>query len=129
VKYLLLAYTHRKNWDDAVAAYDPAGPLPEEVQRGCDVYEQLERDLAGSGEFLNSRGLDHPSHSRVVTARDGQPLVLDGPFAEAKEVLVSVTLIDVADVGRAVEIAARIAAGTGDAVEVRPAPGRFEARR
>jgi hypothetical protein len=122
VKYLLLAYTHRKDWDEAVAAYGPALPLPEAVQRGCDVYEQLERDLAGSGEFLGSLGLDHPSHSRVVSARGVQPLVLDGPFAEAKEVLVSVTLVEVPDVDRAVEIAARIAAGTGT-------PSRFGRRR
>ncbi|MDN5931921.1 MAG: YciI family protein [Pseudonocardia sp.] len=110
MKYMLLAYTKQTSWDDV----DPASP---EFLELCRFYEDLGRELTGSGELVVTEGLAHPTLSRTV--RPGGEVV-DGPFAEAKEVLVSFAIVDCAGHDRVTGIAARISAATGDAVEIRP---------
>ena len=57
----------------------------------------------------------------TVRVENGQTLLTDGPFVEAKEHLGGYLLIDVDDLDAALEIAARVpAARMGGAVEVRP---------
>ena len=57
----------------------------------------------------------------MVSVRNGQPAVTDGPFLEAKEYLGGFYLIDCEDKERAIELAAQIpdAAIEGLGVEVR----------
>jgi hypothetical protein len=113
MKYMLLAYTGQESWD----AVDPTSP---EFLALCAFYEELGRELTDTGEFVATEGLAHPSLSRTVRPAGGDIVATDGPFAEAKEVLVSFAILDCAGHDRAMAIAARIAAATGDAVEVRP---------
>jgi hypothetical protein len=57
----------------------------------------------------------------TVRVQDGETLLTDGPFVDAKEHLGGYFLVDVDDLDRALAIAARIpAARMGGAVEVRP---------
>jgi hypothetical protein len=57
----------------------------------------------------------------TVRVREGQTLLTDGPFVDAKEHLGGYFLVDADDLDAALEIAARIpAARMGGAVEVRP---------
>jgi hypothetical protein len=77
--------------------------------------------LKESGELITTQALADPSQAVVVTVRDGQPAVTDGPFLEAKEYLGGFYLIDCDSRERAIELAARIpdAAIAGLGVEVR----------
>jgi len=77
--------------------------------------------LKESGEMIMTAALTDPSQAAVVTVRDGQPVVTDGPFLEAKEYLGGYYLIDCEDKQRAIELAAQIpdAAIEGLGVEVR----------
>ncbi|MFE6051387.1 YciI family protein [Kitasatospora sp. NPDC056446] len=74
-----------------------------------------------SGELILTQALVDPSQAAVVTVRNGQPVVTDGPFLEAKEFLGGFYLVDCEDRARAVELAARIpdAGIEGLGVEVR----------
>ncbi|MEV7770337.1 YciI family protein [Kitasatospora sp. NPDC086791] len=65
-------------------------------------------ELKESGELILTQALVDPSQAAVVTVRNGQPVVTDGPFLEAKEYLGGFYLIDCEDKHRAVELAARI---------------------
>ena len=57
----------------------------------------------------------------TVRVRDGETLLTDGPFVDAKEHLGGFLLIEADDLDAALELAARIpAARMGGAVEVRP---------
>ncbi|MEU4117157.1 YciI family protein [Kitasatospora sp. NPDC028055] len=78
-------------------------------------------ELKASGELIVTQALVDPSQAAVVTVRDGQPVVTDGPFLEAKEFLGGFYLLDCEDKERAIELAARIpdAAIEGLGVEVR----------
>jgi hypothetical protein len=57
----------------------------------------------------------------TVRVRDGETLLTDGPFVDAKEHLGGFFLVEADDLDAALELAARIpAARMGGAVEVRP---------
>jgi hypothetical protein len=57
----------------------------------------------------------------TVRVRDGERLLTDGPFVDAKEHLGGYFLVEADDLDAALELAARIpAARMGGAVEVRP---------
>jgi hypothetical protein len=77
--------------------------------------------LKKSGELITTQALADPSQAAVVSVRNGQPVVTDGPFLESKEYLGGFYLIDCESRERAIELAARIpdAAIEGLGVEVR----------
>jgi len=51
----------------------------------------------------------------------GEPLVIDGPFAETKEQLLGVFIVDVETLDEALDIARDLAAAkTGSSYEIRP---------
>jgi len=80
----------------------------------------LTEELRASGELVASEGLADPSLGIRVTARDGETMTTDGPFAEVKEHLAGFFLVDCDSVERAVEIAARVPDAVWGLVEVRP---------
>jgi hypothetical protein len=87
--------------------------------------------LKESGELITTQALVDPSQAAVVSVRDGQPVVTDGPFLEAKEYVGGFYLIDCESKERAIELAAQIpdAAIEGLGVEVRQvmfAEGRLD---
>lgn len=89
-------------------------------------------ELKQSGELITTQALADPAQAAVVKVRNGQPVVTDGPFLEAKEYLGGFYLIDCEDQRRAIELAARIpdTAVEGLGVEVRQvmfADGQLEA--
>jgi len=95
-------------------------------------YARFIQAVKDSGELLTTQALVDPSQAAVVTVRNGQPAVTDGPFLEAKEYLGGFYLIDCEGKERAVELAAQIpdAAIQGLGVEVRQvmfADGQLEA--
>ena len=113
MKYILLAYTKQADWDSV----DVNSP---EFQAICEFYENLGKELTETGELVATEGLAHPSLTRTVRRQNGEPVVVDGPYAESKEVLASFAILDCASHERALAIAARIVAAVGDTVEVRP---------
>ncbi|HSK53715.1 MAG TPA: YciI family protein [Jiangellales bacterium] len=118
MKYIMLSYGTQADWD--------AGREWTEQHAGEDQQygpaDDVAHELIETGEFVYAAGLADPSHTQTVELRDGRTVVTDGPYAEAKEVLVSFGVIDVASHDRAVEIAARMSPVFGR-VELRPIEG------
>lgn len=105
---MLVIYSGEREWADL--ATWPA----EDVARMTGYMNELNRELAETGEWVDGQGLGGPRRAMTVRARPGEePLVTDGPFVEAKEVLAGYLVVDVASPERAVEIAARISAAPG----------------
>ncbi|CAN5155003.1 YciI family protein [soil metagenome] len=92
-------------------------------EAGKAVYEQMQR----FGEGLQSRGLLIASNSLASTAkggvrvnvREGRTTLIDGPFAEAKEMVGGFFLIDCETREEAVAIARQCPAAEWCEVEVR----------
>ena len=76
--------------------------------------------LQDAGVMVGGAGLQPPAVATTVRQRDGHRQVQDGPYAEAREQLGGYYVIDVPDLDRALEWAARCPAAASGAVEVRP---------
>src|SRR3974390_1158183 len=63
--------------------------------------------LIGDGTLQGGAPLHPATEAKKVRTRDGQQRILDGPFAEAKEVMAGYFVIEAPDVDAATAIAAR----------------------
>jgi len=116
VKYALLIYDDDSGWaslpDEEKAALRAA-----ELPKWAALFEELGKaDPDVSGHELDGRRT-----ARVVSVREGERIVTDGPFAETKEALGGLFVVDLPDLDEALRLAALIpaAADTG-AIEIRP---------
>ncbi len=94
------------------AAHDGVGPR----RRGGPprVPARLNAELAANGELVEMHALTGPDLAKIVTADGaGAPVVTDGPFPEAKELLAGYQMVDVESEERALEIAAAVSAAPG----------------
>lgn len=110
MKYMILTYASQQDYD-AIAAKPGAGSAwsPEDFAAMGAFMEAFNRDLAESGELVETRGLTAPVHSRRVQLQKGVPVVTDGPYAEATEVLAGYWIVECESFDRATAIAARLA--------------------
>jgi len=69
---------------------------------------------------LDGKELDEPAAARTVRVRDGEVLVTDGPYAETKEQLGGIFLLDCEDLDQAIALAAKIPVAERASVELRP---------
>ncbi|HSZ36636.1 MAG TPA: YciI family protein [Acidimicrobiales bacterium] len=86
---------------------------PEEVAAHVQFQVSLNRRLEELGELIDAQGLAGPDEVRFVVSDGVSPLVTDGPFPEAKELLAGYRIVEVDTPERAVEIAAEISAAPG----------------
>ncbi|MEU5261217.1 YciI family protein [Amycolatopsis sp. NPDC021455] len=87
---------------------------------GCGGWsEELER----RGKIRGGGGLHPPTEATTIRVRDGEVLLTDGPFTEAKEQIGGFVILDCADLDEALELAARHPAATYGSIEVRPMLG------
>jgi hypothetical protein len=114
LRYVILIYSNPKSreiWE---------GLSRTQRAEGLRVYAALLEDLSASGELIVSEALADPSLAKRVTARDGQAMTTDGPFAEVKEHLAGFFLLECESIERAIEHAARVPEAAYGLVEVRP---------
>jgi hypothetical protein len=81
---------------------------------------KLTEEMAEAGVLVVSEGLADPQLARWVSARDGETIASDGPFAEVKEHLAGFYLIEVDGLDQAIEWAAKVPDARLREVEVRP---------
>jgi len=100
--------------------YETAAPgtMPDDA-KAIAAMMRYNKELRDSGVLISCDGLHPPSMGARVTFAGGKPLVTDGPFAEAKEVLGGYWMIDVASREEAIEWAKRCPGGENEIVEVR----------
>ncbi|WP_395244389.1 YciI family protein [Agromyces sp. MMS24-K17] len=87
---------------------------------GDDDPEAWVREMDGRGARLFGEVLRPPSDATFVRRRDGEVVVSDGPFAEAKEWIAGFDLLEVADLAEAIEVASKHPMARGGALELRP---------
>src|SRR5438309_9273659 len=109
MKYMILTYGSQQDYD-AMSGKPSRKPhwSPEDFAAMGAFMESFNRDLAASGELVETRGLTAPVHTRRVQLQDGVPVVTDGPYAETYEVLAGYWVVECDSFDRATEIAARL---------------------
>jgi hypothetical protein len=111
MKFMLLIYN-----DPNLLGELPASDFDAEMRHCLNHADEL-RD---EGYLLDSQQLEEPSTAKTVRIRKGRQTTMDGPFAEAKEVLGGFNLIEARDMDEAVRIAAEFPWAKTGSVEVRP---------
>lgn len=96
-------------------------------QPAPDVMEQMYADvnalndkMTDAGVWVFAGGLETPDNSRVVNGADGNVVVTDGPFPEAKEQVGGFWVIEAEDFDTALEWAKQATIACRGPVEVRP---------
>jgi hypothetical protein len=113
MKYALMIYE-----DESLYGPDKAGPRVQEVAAKHMAFSQTL-----GAKRIGGAGLKGTSTATTVHTRGGKKTVHDGPFAEAREQLGGLYLVDVASLDEAIEIAKRVPLAQDGAIEVRPLLG------
>jgi len=106
--YLLLMYAEEGAWP------------PEEHAPALAESVDLCHQLHANDQYLSAAPLQPPETATCVRVRDGDRVVVDGPFPETKEQLGGYFLIRVANLDEAIDIAARIPGSQRGTAEIRP---------
>jgi hypothetical protein len=95
---------------------EPGTVPPADAVAAMMKYNEALRE---AGVLVTLDGLHPPSMGARVSFAGGKPLVTDGPFTEAKEVLGGYWMIDVASRDEAIAWASRCPATPNEVIEVR----------
>ena len=120
MQFLLLVYI-----DDTLLNTLPQGEF-DRLMKGC--FEHADA-LQAQGTLLGSQQLEAPTTGKAVRVRQGRSTVLDGPFAETKEVLAGFNLIEAVDIDAAVRMAQEFPWASTGCIEVRPVRDMDAVRR
>lgn len=93
---------------------------PEDMQMFMQRVIDLEAEMDGSGTFVFGGALHGPDASTVMTPTDGDVVMTDGPFVEAKEHIAGFYVINAEDLDDALRWAGKVAEATNHPIEVRP---------
>ena len=97
-------------------------PVPPDFMPDMEAVKQMGKfneEMQKAGILLAMDGLTPPSAGARVSFTGGTPKVMDGPFAEAKEVIGGYWMIEVKSREEAIEWANRCPAGPDDVIEIR----------
>jgi hypothetical protein len=124
-RYLVLT-----KYDEGLDAPPMAEWDPDDITALLEYVRALNQELIENGELVEGLSLTGPELAKIVVSDGGPPVVTDGPFPEAKELLAGYQMIDVESEERAVEIAAKVSAAPGPGgkplgqrIELRPVLG------
>jgi len=111
VKVMALIYGNEAAWE----------ALTPEEGKELDARHRAFAKLAGD-RIVTGAELAPTRAATTVRVRDGQTVITDGPFAETKEVISGLYLVDAASEERAIELAQRIPtlSKMGGVIEIRP---------
>jgi hypothetical protein len=111
MKYALLIYAAERDW---------AEKSKEEQGQIYNEYWAYTVEIQKSGKMLSCAPLDPTPTATTIRVRNGKTVTTDGPFADTKEQLGGIYVIDVKDLNEAMAWAERIPDARGGSIEIRP---------
>jgi len=111
MKYALLIYAAEKDW---------AKKSKEEQGHAYNEYMAYSAELKKSGKMLSCEPLDPTSTATTIRVRNGKTVPTDGPFADTKEQLGGIYVVDVKDLNEAIAWASKIPDARTGSIEIRP---------
>jgi len=116
----------------ASPASDVTPPDPNGIDQALFAsYMKFNEDLHRAGVLVAAEGLNPGGKSARVQVNKGKRVVLDGPFAESKELVGGFYILEVASLDEAVRWMLRCPSGLGfdDVLEIRPLTGEGDLPR
>lgn len=112
MRYMMLVYTR-----------EDVGLSPEEMEQLASTHRALMEETRDLGILEAAEPLARTATAKTVRHKDGQPMVIDGPFAETKEQLAGYYILECKDIDEAIRWASKIPTECGGAqgsIEIRP---------
>lgn len=88
------------------------------MMQECFAYDD---ELRRGGHFLGGEALDAASNAVTLRMKDGQVAVTDGPYAETKEMLGGILLLEARDLNEAIALMSKHPGVRMGPFEIRPA--------
>jgi hypothetical protein len=111
MKYMLLIYTN--------PADEPDYGTPASFKMMAD-YKKATQTFIADGVMRAGEALEKPHTATSIKLRNGKTEIMDGPFAETKEMLGGYYILDCKDIDAAMRYAAMIPGAATGTVEIRP---------
>jgi hypothetical protein len=95
MKYICLGYTEEKNWETM-----------SESQRNAMMDECFAHDdvLRKNGHFVGGEALQSARNATTPRRKTGKVFITDGPYAETKEQLGGVLVLEARDLNHAIQL-------------------------
>ena len=112
MRYALLLYSEEKDLPDHYSDEDREAFYAE--------FRAANAEIAKIGEITAGVRLETVDTATTIRVKDGDVLTTDGPFAETKECLAGLLVVEVENLDQALAFASRIPSAKIGSVEVRP---------
>ena len=95
MKYMILTFASQQQYQEIVGQPSEQPAWTQEDWAALAAFMQnFNQELLDSGELVETRGLSAPVHTRRIQFKEGVPVVTDGPYAEAEEVLAGYWVVE-----------------------------------
>lgn len=95
MKYICLGYINEKEWASATEAEQKA------MMDECFAYDD---ELKRNGHFIGGEALQDSQNATLLKWRNGKVSVTDGPFAETKEQIGGIMILEATDLNHAIRL-------------------------
>jgi hypothetical protein len=112
MKYICLGYIEEGKWESLTD--DERNAMIDE----CFTYDDT---LRSGGHFVGGEALQGPSNATTLRYRDGKVVVTDGPYAETKEQLGGILILEARDLNHAIQLMSKHPGVKTGPFEIRPA--------
>jgi hypothetical protein len=118
MRFICLGYSDEKTWDAMSESGQKA--FVEE----CFAYDDI---LRKNGNFIGGEALQPARNAATLRFKDDKVLVTDGPFAETKEQIGGILILEARDLKQAIELMSKHPGVRAGGFELRPVDEEFNA--
>jgi hypothetical protein len=112
MKFICLGYIDPKQWE-ALSDHERQAMVDE-----CFTYDDV---LRANRHFAGGEALDSPERAATLRWENGKVSVTDGPYAETKEQLGGILILEASDLKHAIELMSKHPGVKAGPFEIRPA--------
>ena len=112
MKYICLGYMDPKKWE-TMSEGERNAFIDE-----CFTYDDV---LRKNGHFAGGEALQGPQNATTLRFQNGKVSVTDGPYAETKEMLGGILILEAKDLNHAIRLMSKHPGVRGGPFEIRPA--------
>jgi len=111
MKYICFGHLNEQEWQKY---------SPEEQAAMMDACFAYDEQLRAGGHFAAGHALDQPQNAATIRCSGGKVTVTDGPFAETKEMLGGLLILEARDLNHAIQLISNHPGVKMGAWEIRP---------
>ncbi len=112
MKYICLGYMEEKKWE-TMSESERNAFIDE-----CFAYDDV---LRKNGHFVGGEALQPPQNATTLRFQNGKVSVTDGPYAETKEQLGGILILEARDLNHAIQLMSKHPGVKAGPFEIRPA--------